>query len=191
MFRLLSQIATKVETQGPQVVITPTIYSKMQLWTHQAAAKGLEVSGVGTATLRNGVIKVNRIFLVKASTVGPGDVEMDPRDLGRVMKACIVNKWGAGNIRLLWHSHVRMSVFWSGQDEKACKVFGDNSLWTVNIVTNVHGHFLARQDFPKTKAKPLINIPLGLDLSVPKRNEVLWSNEYADKLSQTLQTVST
>jgi hypothetical protein len=76
---------------------------------------------------------------------------------------------GLKTLRFHWHSHAKFGVSWSGVDEATARHdFCPDANWTVSLVTNQKGHFLARQDFPKTRHEPRHNLSVWLFLGLPR-----------------------
>jgi len=87
------------------------------------------------------------------------------------------------NLRFHWHSHNNFGVGWSGVDNKtATEEFCPDAKWTVSIVTNARGDFLARQDFPKSRGATRHNLPVWLYLGIPSHMSKRYRKDYDDKV---------
>lgn len=94
------------------------------------------------------------------------------------------------NLRFAWHSHNNFAVGWSGRDDQTARYdFCPDAKWTVSLVTNVAGHMLARQDFPKLKREPVHDLAVWLYLGVPSQLSEKYRNEYSRKVGDFIRTV--
>lgn len=93
-----------------QIQIPRKVYRKIQYWMAKA---DIEVSGFGKVMLLpNGTISVLDAYLLKQEG-GAAHTDIDGQSLGKLM---FDTKDVPGELKWWWHSHVDMSVFWSGQD---------------------------------------------------------------------------
>jgi hypothetical protein len=154
-----------------------------------------EVSGLGTCVKKKGNYFVSDVWLIKPKTVGHTTVDQSPEAINELIQKLVM---GTGvirptqgdnvsfvggksmkNIRFLWHSHVDFGVGWSGTDDATARFdFCPDSDWTVNLVVNTKGHFLARLDFPKENNELVRiarenNLPTINDTTVNKLNVAL------------------
>lgn len=150
--------------QLPTIVLSLTAYRKVSLWTKLAAdINNWEVSGLGTILAKHGGLFVSDVWLIKPSRVGGAHVEQDPAAINALMRKLYTGGRDIKNLRFLWHSHANFGVGWSGTDDQTAREdFCPDAPWTVNLVTNAQGQFLARQDFPKTRDDPKNNLPVRL-----------------------------
>ena len=171
------------DTTKPPLIITDKAFTKMTYWTKVAKDKNREVSGIGLITKKYGGFFVDTVWLIGASKVSRGHVEQDVSQVYEKMTELYMSKKASiQNLRFLWHSHVDFEVFWSGTDEENCrKTFCPDAPWTVNLVMNTRGHFLARVDYPSKKGEPDNRIPIYLrvPLRAPKARKLL--SEYQEK----------
>jgi len=199
----------------PVVILSLKAYKKITLWTKTAAEiNNWEVSGLGTVVPKYGGYYVSDVWLIEPSKVSGGEVEQNPADIHALMQKLFV---GTGipketkdpnrvsfeggrdlkNLRLLWHSHGNMGVGWSGTDDRTARVeFCPDAKWTLNIVTNARGHFLARMDFPARNAvliekanqrrartipdTKIDNLPVRLLIPIHKGQGDLYKQQYLD-----------
>ena len=86
------------------------------------------------------------------------------------------------SLRFHWHSHANFGVGWSGTDERtARRDFCPDADWTISVVTNAQGHFLARQDFPRSQCEPKHELPVFLLHSIPGNISSKYLREYNNK----------
>jgi len=127
---------------SPKVLITPE--ARVRLDTYIAVADG-EVSGLGTVEVHDGNLVVTNVYLLEqessvASTVMGCDA------ISKFLVDCVKKGIDTSTIRLWWHSHAKMSVYWSGTDEKTIQELSGGYSWMVSIVGNKHGEYLSRID---------------------------------------------
>lgn len=99
------------------------VYQKIMHWVKKS---NYEVSGFGNVKYdkKNKIFTVVDAFLVKQQNTS-ASTTTDEADLGKLMyeqdKA-----FGDGSVKLWWHSHADMNVFWSGTDLDTIKKYGGN-----------------------------------------------------------------
>ena len=183
MYNIRTAIATKVRDSGHTVILHQKAFKKIRFWVLTAAERGHEVAGVATIIQKGREYHVTDAYLVEPTHVSGGYVEMNPQALANFLLKCSMEgKVSVKNLRCMWHSHVRMNVFWSGTDEdNARNLFCPDSPWTVNLVTNVQGDWLARMDFPKVRCNPILDIPLQLQTDLNEEEALALRREYEVK----------
>lgn len=205
---------------APTLILSLTAFKKMRWWVDKAAAEfNYEISGIGTASKRKGIIFINDIWLIKPEKVGGAIVDMDPAAIQLMMLdiatnfprfrhlkphideyletgtvsdteafmeiADILSKEGRfKSLKFFWHSHVNFAVGWSGTDDRSARTVLPKAKWTVNLVTNTHGHYLARMDFPRTQEEPLHDLPIKLQLPFEKYIRDKYTNLYQENFSR-------
>lgn len=92
-----------------------------------------EVSGFGTTTYNDKTkdFTVHDIFLLDQE-VGSAHTDIDAASLNRLAYQCTKNKV-KGELNYWWHSHVNMSVFWSGQDKQTIEDLGKNGYIVASV----------------------------------------------------------
>lgn len=121
-------------------------YDKILYWVDKA---DFEVSGFGTVTWDEAdkCFVVHDAILIKQEG-GSAHTDIDPTALSQAMYRA---RELPGELKLWWHSHVNMQVFWSGQDLSTIKELGAQG-WIVASVFNkkeeVRSAFCARVDMP-------------------------------------------
>lgn len=133
-----------------KVLLSPLANTKLKYYIENI---NYEISGLGLVEkLENerGTLYVPDIFLFKQH-VSAAQTTIDSDDISKFIE----EKWSNDpdfpleKVKLWWHSHVNMSVFWSGTDT-ACQDRLDNDQaeenWFLSIVGNKQGHRLAKVD---------------------------------------------
>ena len=73
------------------------------------------------------------------------ETEMNPEGQAKFLEEYITGGGDPSKIKLWWHSHAQMGVFWSATDDKAVEEFSDG--WMISIVGNHKGDFRVRLDW--------------------------------------------
>ena len=97
-------------------------------------ATRLEVSALGAVERDGAVFRVTRFHLVeqKSSTAG---VELSEAGVGALISELIDTGRSeeAGSLRCWLHSHPGMNAFWSGTDDKTCRILGGEYLVSIVV----------------------------------------------------------
>lgn len=112
-----------------RVLIPHEIYQKVMYWVRKSDK---EVSGLGTLRVVGEDLLVTEAVLVPQVN-GSAHTDIEPADAAKV--AYDFHQRGLGAIRWWWHSHVNMSVFWSGQDKATMKLLSEHG-WIAASVFN-------------------------------------------------------
>ena len=112
-----------------QIIYEERAYRKIMYWVDKATG---EVSGFGYLKVNDdGDIVVYDAFLVEQDCTG-SNTEMTDEGVAKAM----VDAHGAGeldNMKLWWHSHADMDVFWSGTDEECIRSIGGSKWWLSSV----------------------------------------------------------
>lgn len=129
-----------LKKEGPMA--TTKLWLSWNAWKHLKAyvaeADG-EISGLGRVVLRNKKLLVTEVYLL------PQTASLSETDLtqeGLVAFLSEVDK--PEEIKLWWHSHADMDVFWSATDEGTIAEL--SKTWFTSLVANKKGLMLARMD---------------------------------------------
>ena len=96
-----------------QVIIPEYLWKKLLAY---ARLVNTEINGYGTVEIRGSAIRVTDIFILK-QTVLAARAHIDGEDLATWLDHFSRNGGEAEAVCLQWHSHAKMSVFWSGVDD--------------------------------------------------------------------------
>lgn len=124
------------------------------------SAKG-EVSGLGTVKLINRHdLLIEEVFLLKQKCT-PVETVLDQKDVARLINEMVREGRDTSLLKLWWHSHVEMPVFWSlGTDEVTISKLGRK--WMLSLVCNKFGDMLARLDIYDPVRVTLDNLPIQI-----------------------------
>lgn len=97
-----------------RVVMPVKTYLKMKYYIKHASG---EVGGIGVVTKKDTTLIIDDVFLLKQKATG-GHFELDGGELARfVAELSKTRPELLPKLKLWWHSHVNMGVFWSGEDD--------------------------------------------------------------------------
>lgn len=121
-----------------EVIYDELAYNKIMHWCKKAAPQ--EISGLGNVTYDKeaGVMRVTDVWLLEQEN-GAATTDINDEAVGKLMyKHHQLAREGEieGDLKLWWHSHVNMGVFWSGTDMDTIKQLGDGG-WFLNSVFNL------------------------------------------------------
>lgn len=114
---------------GLEVIYDSLVYFKIMHWVEKAGTN--EISGFGKVILKDGKLRVVDAMLLPQRN-GAAHTDIEPEDLG---KAEFLLKDTPGELRLWWHSHVKMGCFWSTTDTDTIKLLGKHG-WILATVFN-------------------------------------------------------
>jgi hypothetical protein len=123
-----------------KVYITPEIRQRLDLYvdaTHQ------EISGLGRVLLHKGNMFIVNLYLLEQECTA-SDTELKPEAVAEFLTQLITNNEKPEEVKLWWHSHANMGVFWSGTDEGTAAKFGNG--WMLSLVVNKKGESKCRLD---------------------------------------------
>lgn len=111
----------KEESVAIQIHYPLEVYQKIMHWVKKSP---YEISGFGNVEYdkKTKVFTVVDVFLVKQSNTLTS-TETDEADLGKLMYEQ-AKAFGDGAIKLWWHSHAHMNVFWSDTDKDTILKYG-------------------------------------------------------------------
>jgi hypothetical protein len=93
--------------------------------------------------------------------VTPGGTELDQESVATLIMELDQSGKDSGALRLWYHSHGNLDVFWSGTDEKCINNLA-NGDYVLSLVTNKKGHMLARLDIFKPVRVTLDKVPVSV-----------------------------
>jgi len=134
------QEVARPQAQGPALVIDPMLRRRLDLYIQHCDT---EISGLGIVVPEDGNLRITELFLLDQVVTGT-TTDLNPEAVAKLMCDIIEKGLPVGGLKLWWHSHCNMSVFWSGTDHETIRTLGDN--WAVSLVGNKKGEYLARVD---------------------------------------------
>jgi hypothetical protein len=141
-----------------KVIITPEAKQRLELYTEFAKD---EVSGLGRAYVFDGNIYVDEVYLLKQEC-SSSDTELDPQALAEFITQLVAAEEAPEEIKLWWHSHANMGVFWSPTDEGTAGKFGNG--WMLSLVVNKKGEYKCRLDVYEPVHLTLDNVVMEVGL---------------------------
>jgi len=111
-----------------KVEIDDKVFQKIMYWIDKA---DFEVSGLGMIEYNkdHNILRITDAMLLKQAGSGAA-TEIDA---AAVAKAMFLMKDKPGSLRWWWHSHVNMSVFWSGTDQDTIKELGGGGWFAATV----------------------------------------------------------
>lgn len=122
------------------VYLTNEVRQKLGLYTELAEG---EVSGLGTVRMEENQITVEDVFLLEQENTS-SSTDLSSDSVSDYLLEMIQDGRDPGAVKLWWHSHADMGVFWSGTDDDTIDRFSNE--WMLSIVGNKKGQLLARLD---------------------------------------------
>jgi hypothetical protein len=119
-----------VKIEKPKVVFDNEVYRKIMHWVNKSK---YEVSGLGTVIFdkENNVFRVKSAMLLEQENL-TSHTEITAEAAAKAMFKLINDP---GDLKFWWHSHVKMSVFWSGEDTATIEEIGCQG-WVLATVFN-------------------------------------------------------
>ncbi|MCP3685214.1 MAG: hypothetical protein GY861_21325 [bacterium] len=103
-----------------------------------------EISGLGTVeVLSKEDMLVTDVMIFKQKCTA-ADTDLDQDDVAAYVMKLIDADEDTSKVKLWWHSHSTMDVFWSSTDEATARRFGNG--WMLSVVANKAGRILTRLD---------------------------------------------
>jgi hypothetical protein len=130
-----------------------------------------EVSGLGKVKVENGRIVVTDIYLLRQECDGVS-TELNQEDVAKFLEEMVIKGEDTSDLKLWWHSHANMNVFWSVDDDDCIERFQNG--WMVSIVGNKVGEYLARFDLynPVRFAEEKIELVVDWSTNENKRKKL-------------------
>jgi hypothetical protein len=123
-----------------KVYITPEAKQRLQLYID--AVDG-EISGLGTVTVYGDRMIIDDVLLLEQESTH-SSTDLAPGAVDTFLTEFIGGGEDPEKLKLWWHSHGRMDVFWSATDDTTAKSFANG--WMLSVVGNKEGKFKVRLD---------------------------------------------
>lgn len=120
----------------PSIYITPRVYKRIFQY---ADACSLEISGFGQLS-KDGVF--DTLF-----PLFPQECTATETEIHEGALFALANSRYSAKVRVWWHSHVNMGVFWSTTDVECISALGQNLPYLLSVVVNKKGEYEARVDY--------------------------------------------
>ena len=128
-----------IEPRLPRVLILPEPFERLKLYIELCP---WEVSGLGIVDQVENDFVIRDIFITRQWNYS-AFTEMYPEDLSRVLIEMVKEGKDPNQIKLWWHSHAEMDVFWSQIDDYTSRNLGQ---YLISLVGNKAGKFRCRLD---------------------------------------------
>ncbi len=168
-----------------KLCINARAYQKIRHWVSLAHG---EVSGLGIISeVRNeqNILThfiIDDVYLIKQLS-GNADTTLDAEAIGQFLVELVQQGIDTSKVKLWWHSHGTMDVFWSTTDEQCIRDL-TNSSYMISLVTNKMNKNLVRLDVYQPFQITLNDI--GIELVYPKdaKLEEFCKNEFKAKVTE-------
>lgn len=124
----------------PVVYITPEAKKRLDLYIQVA---DVEISGLGTVTRIGNDFLVTAVHLFEQEC-NPASTILSSEDVARFLHEAVRSGLDPSQLKLWWHSHASMGIFWSSIDEETISRFANS--WMLSLVGNKKGEYLVRLD---------------------------------------------
>jgi hypothetical protein len=143
---------------NPTVWITPQAKEKLDIYIE--AANG-EISGLGVVEQAGTNFLIRDVYLF-AQTCSPVSTVLAPDDIANFLLQTVQQGLDPSELKLWWHSHDRMNVFWSQTDDETAASFGNG--WMLSVVGNKAGDYLCRLDLYDPLRLTMDRLPMQIYL---------------------------
>jgi len=165
----------------PIVYMTPLAYAKLFGYARKCP---IEISGMGFVDVLPGKgFLVKDVFLVKQKG-SSGGTELDQEALGKMASEWIMNgeEWKNEKMKTWFHSHGKLSCFWSGTDTEQMNKNFSHTQWMLSIVVNQKGEYKARLDIHYPIHIEIDDLQLVLEADIPAELDAQLTQDIKDNL---------
>lgn len=131
------------------------LYGQLLAYTR---AVDFEISGLGSASYKDGVYRINELCLVEQKG-GQAHTKLDPTSISKLMVQRIKQK-NMAPLNVWWHSHVNLGTFWSRTDEDTAKELARNKPFMLGLVGVQNGEIRCRVDLGQPYPLSFDTVPL-------------------------------
>ena len=175
----------EVITENPKIYIGHVAKQKLDLYIKKVHT---EISGLGIVEQHENDFLIIDILLFE-QTASSAATDLSEEDISIFMVDCIRKGIDTSKLKLWWHSHANMGVFWSATDENTIKLF-DNG-WMISLVGNRKGEILSRLDIYDPIRFTLGNLELKTIIETDPLLEKQIEDEIAEKVKRYVYTAPT
>ncbi len=144
----------RVDPPLPSVCISSEAARKLQLYQILCP---FEISGLGEIEVLPSGFLVEDLFLLK-QRCHHAYTELLPEGTARFLISMIEQGKDPAKLKLWWHSHSEMDVFWSPMDDYTARGFEND--YMLSLVTNKAGEYLCRLDLYQPLKFTINNLPV-------------------------------
>lgn len=124
-----------------KIIFTKESYDKIEALVTNCET---EIMGLGKTEVQNGNVTVTDIIILDQEA-SAAHVEFDKEKLVDFLVSR-VGENDSADWNLWWHSHAKMSCFWSGTDTGNIARMGETAQWIASVVFNHNMEYKARVD---------------------------------------------
>jgi len=146
----------RVNPPLPLFILSPQAAEKLQLY---ASLCPFEISGLGEIEILPSGFLVRNLFLLKQRCYYTY-TELLPDYLARFLISFVERGRDPAKLKLWWHSHADMDVFWSPIDDYTAKGFQND--YMLSLVTNKAGEHLCRLDIYQPLKLTIDRLPVAM-----------------------------
>jgi hypothetical protein len=124
----------------PIIYISHDAKQRLDLYIEYAPG---EISGLGKVVKFGENLLVTDVYLFEQET-SPASTSLGQEDVAKFLTHWVQKGLDPAELKLWWHSHDQLDLFWSVTDEETIQMFDVN--WMVSIVGNKYNQYMARLD---------------------------------------------
>ncbi|MDD4409368.1 MAG: hypothetical protein PHW52_01805 [Candidatus Pacebacteria bacterium] len=142
-----------------------------------------EVSGLGRVSMVGNNFVIHDVYLLEQKVSATNTV-LSPKDLSNFLVKMVTDGDDPEGIKLWWHSHVDMPVFWSNIDEHTAGSFRNK--WMLSLVGNKAEEFRIRLDI----FDPFRLTIDGLELKIDFSDDLIMTEDVKKEISEKVSSVN-
>lgn len=168
-----SEMGLTFQKEGMRILIAPELLQEIKYICSNVET---EVSGLGDVErIPEGYVITKLRFFEQECTAS--ETEIKPETLEKLSQSAIDNNEDLTSMRLWWHSHAKMGVFWSKTDDDCIESLlsafsGSDKRYVMSIVVNHKGELLARMDFLDPVKMTFNHVPLLIGSRLPEEKKL-------------------
>ncbi len=158
-----SGAADRITAEGPTVEFPAATFAKLRAYVSSCA---VEIGGMGLVRVADGGLRlvVEDVFIVEQS-VSAASTELSEEGISELLLALVEHGHDPAHLNLWWHSHARLSAFFSTTDVRTLQTSFPYADWVLGIVTNHRGELVTRLHVQRPLPLQLTNVPVALELA--------------------------
>jgi len=132
--------AGPLKSSLPVVYITTEAKQRLDLYIQLADG---EISGLGTVTRLGNDFLVTAVHLFEQECTS-ASTDLSVEDVSKFLLEAVRSGLDPAALKLWWHSHCNMGVFWSATDDRTAEKFSNG--WMLSLVGNRGKEYKCRLD---------------------------------------------